>query len=151
VGLAVERWSPAVLSTLGAILYLILSRHHGLPKTVPSLFSATITISAIAVGFFATARTAIAQLEDTRPLIAKLRLVERYEFFIGYMSSAIYMSFVLAVLSAGGLLIDFASFNWVKRAFFAVWLLSGLFALLAYVRVIRVLNVILDSPPGKSP
>jgi hypothetical protein len=135
------------LSIAGAVVYLLFFRKHPFPGTLPSLFAAAISIASIAVGFFATAKTAVVQLEPTRPLIQKLRQADRYDVFLKYMSSAIHVSFALAVVSAGALLINFSKLTWQHRLFFAAWLLIALFAAFSYFRVVRVLNVILDSPP----
>ncbi len=148
MGLRVERLYPLVLGLVAAAAYLIFYRHHVLPNSLANLFAASISIASIAVGFFVTAKTAVVQLEPTRPLITKLRQADRYDGFLKYMSTAIYASFALALLSAFGLVDDFVHLDWRARTTFAVWIFSAVFAGLAYFRVVRVLNVILDSPPG---
>ena len=145
MGLRIEKWFPSVLGVAVAAAYLIVYRNHVLPSTLPSLFSATISIASIAVGFFAVAKVAVVQLEPNRPLIAKLRKAERYDVFLKYMSSAIHISFLLALFSAVCLTVNFNHLQWRVRLVFAIWTFAAVFAGLAYFRVVRVLNVILDS------
>jgi hypothetical protein len=149
VDLLIERYAPLSLSAIGVAIYLLFYRNCALPTTLAALFGATISIASIAVGFFATAKTAVVQLEPKRPLIQKLRQAERFELFLKYLTTAIHVSFALAVLSALGLVVDFSPLDWRDRILFAAWLFSALFAALSYYRVVRVLNVILDAPPPK--
>lgn len=145
MGLLTERYYPVVLGLIGPAAYLLFFRDDTLPLTLPSLFTAAISLASIGVGFFAVAKTTVVQLEDKRPLIKKLRQADRYDTFLDYMSWSIHLSFLLAVLSAGALLLDFTTLHWFDRVAFSLWLYVGIVAGLSYFRVVRVLNVVLDS------
>jgi hypothetical protein len=129
-----------------AIAYGLFLRRHAFPPTLHDLFTAVISVSAIAVGFLATAKTILLALEE-RPIIVSLKQSGYYKWLIAYILEAIYWSFALAGVSAAGLLLTFAkrgaAQDWEHAFFLAIWafLLAG--AGLSYFRVVRVLSKIL--------
>lgn len=144
MGFLLERWLPTFGACLASSAYLIAFRACDLPEGTRDLFTAVISIAAIAVGLFAGAKATVVQQEPERLLIKNLRKVDRYVPFLNYMSTAINVSFFLAVLSAIGLMVDFKDPRPAEVALFAAWLFAAVFAAIAYVRVVRVLNVVLD-------
>jgi len=145
MSLWLERFSPALVSAAAGAVYVAFLRDNDVPVGIHDLFTATISIAAIAVGFFAVAKTSVVQLADESKLISGLKATGRYEYFMSYMSSALHVSFTLAVLSAAGLLITFTDVDGKKDAFLAVWTFAAVFSLCSYIRVVRILNVVLDS------
>lgn len=119
----IEGWGPLVLSVAAAIVAFVWARERPLPGTLDNLLNATVGLSAIAVGFLATAKSILLSMND-RWVVKQLKKVGYYQRLMGYFMGAIRWSFALAALSAFGLLIDFQTDKQPHPFSFAVWIFT---------------------------
>lgn len=140
----VERNYPTVVGVVVGAGFLLLRHSHPLPQHWPDLLVASISVAAIAVGFFAAAKATVISSDagNDRPLIAQLKQAGVYHDFLSYLNAAINWSFAAAALSAGFLLINFNSSTWVHSILFAVWILVAVVAGASYYRAVRVLTAL---------
>jgi len=115
-----------------------------IPDDLKDVFSGLLNVSAIAVGFLATAKSILISMEGRR-VIQQLRRSGFYNIAVGYMITAIRASFIVAVLALVGLVVR------PKAHGLGAWFLLlcvGLsaFAGLASYRVIDVLTEVLRVP-----
>lgn len=95
-----ERWWPFGISTAATIgLCMWLRDTHDWPGSVKDLFSATLNISAIMIGFLATAKSIMFSLGDTRRL-RDMRNSGHFDKLIGYLMRSTFWAFVMAMSSA---------------------------------------------------
>ncbi|MEQ8467683.1 hypothetical protein [Coleofasciculus sp. E1-EBD-02] len=116
-----------------------------MPESLKDLLSAVTNLSGIAIGFLAAAQSILFSL-PRKYVIQQLKKAGMYSRLLNYFMTAIQWSFVLAVISAFGLLIDFTkSQSWHSLAF-SVWLFILTTASLSYYRVIEVFTALLRAP-----
>jgi hypothetical protein len=141
----IERWYPEFGGAVLASAYFMLRHELSLPPdTVTNLFTAVVSVSAIAVGFLATAQSILFSIEEKRA-IRFLKDAGKFGTLISYMMTAVNLSFLLAAASAVGLLINWkAAATWQIGAF-TVWTLLLGTAALSYYRVVSIFSAILRS------
>jgi len=139
-----EKWYPHVFGGLVTIGFLVFHHHVTLPASTKDLFSAVITISAIAVGFLATAKSIMLSMDKKR-VIRQLKEIGQYDTILQYLMSAVHWAFACSILSACALLVDCKEqpcwFPWA----FAVWLFVTTTTATSCYRVIRIFHKILRS------
>jgi hypothetical protein len=143
MGLIAERFFPPALGIIAAGTYFAVARGYDVPATVHDLFTAMISISSIAVGFFATAKAIVVSIEEKKTVIKKLKQLGYYDDFLAYLSAAIHWSFALAILSAVGLLVDFEKEAVWRSGALTIWIAVMITAAASYYRVVRILNLVL--------
>ncbi|MEM4721396.1 MAG: hypothetical protein QXT73_04980 [Candidatus Methanomethylicaceae archaeon] len=144
MGAFIERWYPLVGGIAVSSLYFLLCRQMALPTSIENLFSAVINISAIAVGFFATAKTILFSLSD-RYVIRQLKKVGAFDTLIDYLLHAIKWCFLLAIITGLAFFIDFKTKPEWQTWALSFWLFLVWVALLSSYRVITILAKILRS------
>jgi hypothetical protein len=142
-----ERHYPLVGGGVVALGYLLLHKTFDFVSrdALTNLFTAMVSVSAITVGFLATAQSILFSLENKR-VTKFLKDAGAFKSLVDYMMDAINLSFVLAALSAFALLVDPKVHRWWYPFGFAIWLFILSFAGLAYYRVVRIFTEILRSP-----
>ncbi len=144
MGAFVERWYPLVGGVAVSALYFLLCRQMALSPSIDNLFSAVINISAIAVGFFATAKTILFSLSD-RYIIKQLKKVGAFNTLVDYLLHAIKWCFLLAIVTGLAFFIDIKTRPEWQTWAFSFWLFLVCVALLSSYRVITILAKILRS------
>ncbi len=119
----VEGWGPWVVSIIAAVTAYVWAESDPLPSTLGNLLNATVGVSAIAVGFLATAKSILLSMSD-KWVVKQLKKVGYYQRLMGYFMTAIRWSFVLAIFSALGLLLDFQKDPQPRPFLFALWILA---------------------------
>jgi hypothetical protein len=134
-----ERSYPVVGSVVVAATYLKLHGEFGFVSrdALANLFTAIVSVSAIAVGFLAAAQSILFSLESKR-VTQFLKDAGAFNSLVDYMMQAIHVSFTLAAISAFALLVDVRTGRWWHPYGFAIWLFFLCFAALAYYRVVSI-------------
>lgn len=148
-----ERMYPFIGGIAAAAVYLYFPalRKHIFPDTIPNLLTAIVSVGGIAVGFLAAAKAILISVDD-RPIIKRMKEAKVYSRVMGYLRAAIRWSFLLALVSAAALVIDYrgiTSWDWPYAIGTAFWLFLATGAILSYYRVSRIwytLMSVLDSP-----
>lgn len=143
----VERSYPVVGSLIVTLGYLKFHDHFGFVSrpALGNLFTAVVNVSAIAVGFLATAQSILFSLENKR-VTQFLKSAGAFNSLIDYMMEAIHISFALAGISAFALLIDLKTPRHWHIYGFAAWLFFLCLAALDYYRIVSIFTRILRSP-----
>jgi hypothetical protein len=129
---------------ISATIYLFFFRNRPFPPSLDNLFTSVISISAIAVGFFATAKTILFSIGQSN-IIIQLKNAKVFDLLVNYIMSAINYCLVLAILTGFWFFFDLETpEKWYPWAFGA-WLFFVSLALLSSYRVIRILAKILKS------
>ena len=117
-----------------------------LPADLNDLLSAIINVSAIAVGFLATAKSILISIQGSR-IIRQFKSGggARYAQLIDYLMTAIYSCFALAALSTIGLLIDLKAQAIGQTLAVSIWMMCLVYAGLTCQRVIAIFTEILKS------
>jgi hypothetical protein len=146
MNVSLERRYPLIGSGIVTIGYLLIHRKLGFVsrEALTNLFTAMVGVSAIAVGFLATAQSILFSLENRR-VTQFLKDAGAFNSLIDYMMQAIHLSFILAALSAFALLVDPKAQRWWYPYAFAAWLFTLCFAGMAYYRVVSIFARILRS------
>ncbi len=139
-----EKWYPLVLGFIISWCYYWFSVGNHLPNSLKELFSAATTLSGIAIGFLATAKSILFSINQTH-IVRQLKNTNKYKTLINYFMDAINWSFLLAILSLTGLFIDFANLQSWHSIAFSFWVFSLVTAGLSCYRVIDVFATILRS------
>jgi len=141
----IERWYPPFGGVVLAAAYFMLRNRLQLPPdTLTGLFTAVVSVSAIAVGFLATAQSILFSIEEKRA-IRFLKDAGKFGTLISYMMAAVNLSFLLAAASAVGLLVKWkVEAKWHIYGF-TVWVLLLVTATLSYYRVVSIFSAILRS------
>ena len=149
---SVEDYYPSVAGILVGlgISYAEKKWQLRLSTTAPQLFSAAINVSAIAIGFLATSQSILLTIPDSK-LVSAMRKTQHFTRLVGFISSAIQYSFVLAILSAASLAIDFSAVTTWHRWVLLLWTILAMTSVFAYYRVIGLLlKVLQPQPEGQS-
>lgn len=137
-----ERWYPLGGGIVAGISVFLFRDFIYLPETLKELFPVVISISAIAVGFLATAKSILLSLED-RPVIRHLKELGGYNDLIQYLLTAVNWSLIASVVSAVFLLLLPKRETWWYVDSFAIWAFVTVTAVLTCYRVIRIFSRIL--------
>ena len=143
--LAFEKKYPLVLATLCAGIYYF--AHLRLHLAAPSrdLMGVVVSVSAITIGFLATAKAILFTIQD-RTVIKYFKDSNRYTILVDYLMGAIYWSFFCAGLSTVALLFDLGALNWwTCRIGMTVWVFFVVLATFSYLRVLRIFGLVLRS------
>src|SRR5579864_745140 len=124
-----ERSYPFILALVAAIgFFLFVPRFPVSANAAPSLFSAMISLAAIAVGFLATAKSILLTI-DKRQIIIQLKATGKYETLVDYIVFAILWSFALAAASAVCFIADLSTpaewHHWVFTAWVFILVTAG--------------------------
>lgn len=140
----IEKWYPFVGGIISSVTYLVFFRNHHFPPSLDNLFTSVISISAIAVGFFATAKTILFSIGQSN-IIIQLKNADLFDLLIEYIMSAVNYCLLLAILTGLWFFFDLETpEKWYPWAFGA-WLFFVSLALLSSYRVIRILAKILKT------
>lgn len=137
-----ERWYPYSFGLAVGIAVLALRGILSLPDTLKELFPVVISISAIAVGFLATAKSILLSLEE-RPVICHLRQLGGYDELVKYLLTAVNWSLIASLVSAMLLLFLNQKETWWYWNAFSIWAAITTIAVLTCYRVIRLFARIL--------
>lgn len=110
--------------------------------SAPSLFSAVVSLSAIAVGFLATAKSILFTIDKKR-IISQLKTAGKFNTLVDYLMMAVHWSFGLAVATSLCFVIDLKNPATWHRYVFAGWFFVLSTAALAYYRVVHIFAKIL--------
>ncbi|WP_009633816.1 hypothetical protein [Synechocystis sp. PCC 7509] len=140
----VERWFPLLIGVLTAAFYIYFLRNYFLPSSVKDLFSSTMQISSILIGFLITALSILVTIEDKK-IIQQLKRMGLYNKLLNYFMDATKWSFCLVIASSIGLLINFdVQQSWHSSAF-AAWLFVLTTTMSSCYRVIDIFADIIRS------
>lgn len=142
MGKIIEKWYPFTVGGMVAALYLWLGWYKDMPPNLKELLAAVISVSAIAVGFMATAKSILFSIEKKRA-VRMLKEAGEFSTLIDYLMASVNWSFLLGLLSVVGLVLDFSKMAWWRPCLAAMWLLLFVTAGVACYRVIHVLSKIL--------
>jgi len=142
MGAFIEKWYPIFLGVISSIIYYKFFRECPLSTRFKDLLLATVSISAIAVGFLATAKSIILAMNE-RIVIRMAKSSGLYNMLIGYMIFATYSCFFLSIISALWLLIDLEHPEWWYYIAFICWLFPAITSFFSFHRVIHLLGKIL--------
>lgn len=128
----------------GLVLPFCLTRPPIPAEAASSLFSAVISVAAIAVGFLITVKSILFTIDD-KPIIKTLKRTYAYEQLMKYIIGATYWSFLLSGISVFMLFLDLkcpGPLNWVS---FAIWTSFVVGGAASCFRVIRVFGKIMTA------
>jgi len=141
VSALIEKWITYILASVCTAAYLHFFGQSQFPKTINSLFTAIISISAVSIGFIATTKSILFALRDSST-VKWIKSGGGYQQLIDYMMTAIRWCFLNAIVSAVCLLLDFPSYYWAPFLF-AAWLFTCVTAFSSCYRVIHIFSKIL--------
>ena len=144
MALVIEKIYPIAFGIFSSIIYLLFFRNYSLSGSVTNLFSSTVTISSIAVGFLAATKAILFSIQEHK-FIKQLKQSDAYYILVNYLMTSIYFCFITSIVSAFLLLIDlkrYESFAFCK-IFFAIWLFLAIASVLSCFRIIRIFDKIL--------
>lgn len=139
-----ERWYPYGFGFVVGCGLFVLRGTICLPDTLKELFPVVISISAIAVGFLATAKSILLSLEE-RPVVRHLRQMGGYDELVRYLLTAVNWSLIASLVSAVFLLFLSQKDTTWYRDTFSLWAAVTTVAILTCYRVIRLFSRILIS------
>jgi hypothetical protein len=140
-----EKRYPAVVAAAVAAAYFYADRRYQLAAPQRDLMGVVVSVSAIAVGFLATAKAILFTIQD-RTVIKYFKDSDRYTTLVDYLMGAIYWSFFSAGLSTLALFFDLTKLNWWECRFgMTIWVFLVVVATLSYFRVLRIFGLILRS------
>jgi type III secretory pathway component EscU len=142
-----EKYYPLACGAVITAAYLLLwDKFAFVSRTaLTGLFTAVVSVSAIAVGFLATAESILLSLESKR-VMKFLKEANSFNALVDYMMSAIHLSFALAAFSAFALLVGPDAHLWWYKYAFALWLFVLSTASFSYYRIVSIFAKILRSP-----
>jgi hypothetical protein len=140
----VERTYPLLLGFLVGLIALYVTKLYGVTDSIKDIFSAVMNICGITVGFLATVETIILAFNDQH-IIKQLKKTGSYKRILNYFLGAIQYSFVLLVLSAIGLSLDFKTDSIWQPYFLGVWCWTLATSILSYYRAIDIFSAILSA------
>lgn len=148
-----ERWYPGVGAGVVAAVYWFTPSlsTHVLPDTLPSLLAAIVSIGGIAVGFMATIKAILISVDD-RPIVQRMKEAGIYRRVLSFLRSGIRWSFLLTLVSAAALVVEYRGVqNWSPyyAAGTSLWLFLATGSVLSYVRVSSVWTSMLQHMDSK--
>lgn len=139
----IEKWYPLFFGTTFAIVCSYFFTKDPSQNSFKELFSATTTLSGIAIGFLATAVSILLTIIKSY-IVQQIINGKVYDKLINYFMDAIQWLFMLTLLSYIGLFFDIATFEQpFKSLAFSLWALAFMTSGLSSYRVIRVFASIL--------
>jgi hypothetical protein len=145
----VEDWYPSALSlviTLFSVLLLSRAKFHSWRDVIVSgcaaLLPSALNISAIAIGFLATSQSILLSLSNTET-IQKLKAGPHYVRLLRFLSRAISISFIWALLSAWLSTFHFGKGGLWRYGALSVWFFAGCCSIFCYYRASTLLTSIL--------
>lgn len=143
MGAVIEKRYPVIAGLAAGLGFFFLAPSFPVPAdAAPSLFSAIISVAAIAVGFLATAKSILLSI-DNKPIIVGLKATGHYKTLIDYLMGATLWSFILAGMSVVCFLADLRTPADWHRWVFAFWAFTIFTAGAACYRVIHIFGKIL--------
>jgi hypothetical protein len=140
-----EKRYPVVIAAASAAVYYYADLRFQLPPPSRDLMGVVVSVSAIAVGFLATAKSILFTIQD-RTVIKYFKDSARYTTLVDYLMWAIHWSFLSAGLSTLALFFDLNKLNWwVVRVGMTAWVFLVIVATFSYFRVLRIFGLILRS------
>lgn len=140
-----ERNLPFFVAAASATAYGIVAPVFPVtPNAAPNLFSAIISVAAIAVGFLATVNSMLLAI-DGRPVIAQLKAINLYGDMIAFLIRAEIWSFALAGWSILCFLPDLSAPEPWQRLFFSFWVFLIAGAAMSCYKVIGIFGKVLRS------
>jgi MFS family permease len=142
-----EKYYPSAVSAFAVVATSVfLWRNpgwiHPMAEGVKTLSPSALNVGAIAVGFLATSQSLLLSLANTPPLKA-LKDADHYERLLKFFSNALTASFATAILSGIVSTIHLERSGGWRFLIAAVWMFGSVCAILCYVRISRLMNVIL--------
>lgn len=142
-----DKYYPICFGAIASFLYLALfSKYpkYALPANIRDLIMAATTISAIAVGFLATAEAIIVSISRS-DILQWMKDGGHYETTIDYFVDAIHFCMTTAILSGLMLLIDYKDPVKIVLWVVAAWVFIAVSGLFATYRVISLFSTILKN------
>jgi tellurite resistance protein TehA-like permease len=139
--LCLERWHPPILGLIGAGLALLLDFESR--EGFKDVLQATVNLSAILIGFLATAKSILFTIGD-RETVRAMKKSGHWAVLIRYMMTAIYAALILAVLSGSILLVKFLPPEDWHRWVACLWAFCLVWTLAACGRVVRFFAMLLN-------
>lgn len=138
-----ERSYPWLFGIAAGILAWLLEAPLPEGEKFSALLSASISVSAILVGFLATMKSIVMAV----PLVvSRLEQADYLSLLANYLSSATGANLFFCVLNIAGF---FAFFESHLESFSPVWFGLGVYALLAFWRVTKIMVLVLRWQPPR--
>ncbi|MEM1445162.1 MAG: hypothetical protein AAGF84_03845 [Planctomycetota bacterium] len=150
-----ERLLPWILAISTGVAYALFCWGIDPPPTFKDLLAATLTISAIVIGFFATAKSLILTVQD-KPALRTLKGLDGgdrnwIEELMTRSMDANYAAFLVAILSGLMLLFDFQTaaqvpptwWDWMLDLAMPIWVAAVVAMLATALQVVRALSSLL--------
>jgi len=143
--LFIEKYSHLLVGIVAfvASFWLVSEAHLPSSESIRDLLTAVINVSAIAVGFLATAKSILFSIEKKRVIRQLKGVPEYYDLLITYLMSATKFAFLVSVVTACSLLIEFKQFEHWHVWFFRIWGSIVILTAWACYRVIHIFGKIL--------
>lgn len=144
-----ERWQHLFVGVVVAIGFIGFGREYQPPETSTQLITSILSVSAIIVGFLATAKSILISMDGSR-VVRMLKEARKYDSLVQYFMSAINWSMILAGTSAVVLLVDTKEskdWHWIP---FAIWCTILTIASCSAYRVIRIYTRIVVTEGSES-
>jgi uncharacterized membrane protein len=136
----IERWHPLLLSFIITAGYFCFFSKNSAPDSIKDLFSAMISLCGITIGFLATAQSILFSI-DKKYVVQQLKNTGVYKKLINYFMEAIRWSFLLAIFSSVGLLMDLKTQQAWHPLAFGAWIFLVAAAGFSYYRVINIFAI----------
>jgi hypothetical protein len=148
MNLRVEKYYPILLGFIAGVLCYVL--WHGLlPATTKDFLGAVVNISAILGGFLCTVWSILVSIES-RKVFSLLKDASYEHLPFLYLSSAVRWLFLLALISATGLLVDFTKPPVWINVMATCWVFILVTALLSFWRLIQIFSKMMEfNAPSK--
>ncbi|MBN1671194.1 MAG: hypothetical protein JXR37_09190 [Kiritimatiellae bacterium] len=142
-----EKAYPYLVGLVVSALGISLFNYSGatFPKTICDLLAAAINVSAISMGFLATAKSIIYSMEDRR-IMRIVKDADYHVILIDYFMTAIRWSLALAIWSGVGLVIEWQAGSTWQRVFAAIWLMIVTTMGFACYRIMHIFAKLLRHP-----
>lgn len=137
-----EGYFPVLLGVIAVAFYYVIPFGQSICHGFGKLLESSITISSIAVGFLAAAKSILISLDD-KLVVQNLKKVGHYERLISFFIKAIYACFFLTLFSSGLLLFEFKQLNWWKEVAIGTWLFMAILSAASCLRIINLFSKIL--------
>jgi hypothetical protein len=119
--------------------------YYVVPAGLKDLFSATVNVSAITVGFLGTIASILLSIQN-KEIVQSLTRSGHFQRLLTFCLRSIQWWLFVAIVSSAGLLLDFQRLPEWHRPAIAAWVFVTTTAVLSYLRVLRAVVKILQSP-----
>lgn len=137
----IEQYYPMSVGLISGIIVCNVMSKELITDNFKDLLLSTITICSIVVGFITTSKAILISI-DNKPIINKIKSIDKYSLLIDYFMSAIRFNFIVVIYS--GILIFWdISKSAYSVLFFAIWIGLIITTGLACYRVIGLFSKIL--------